>query len=108
MSKKIEADKAVVRKMIELYARHHAGQNELQGEYLELAKYCERRLDRCRWGERKPACRDCPVHCYSPERRQQIIKVMRWAGPRMLFYAPKASLEHLWSKLSTALKARRP
>ena len=30
----------------------------------------------------KPACRNCPQHCYGPPYRAAIRKVMRFAGPR--------------------------
>ena len=44
------------------------------------------------------ACKNCPVHCYKPEMREQIRIVMRWAGPRMLFYKPIAAIKHLLGK----------
>ena len=32
----------------------------------------------------KPACKDCPVHCYAPHYRQQIQEVMRYSGRHMV------------------------
>ncbi len=95
MTPRIEREKAVVRLMIRLYCRHHLGQQEPSPEYAALADYACQRLDRCRFGAQKPTCRRCPIHCYAPARREQIRRVMRWAGPRMLFYAPLESLRHL-------------
>lgn len=94
----IERDKATVRRMIELYCRRKLGLPGIVGEYAELADYASRRLERCRFGEGKPACKNCPVHCYSPARRTQIRRIMRWAGPRMLIYAPLEALRHLLSR----------
>lgn len=33
----------------------------------------------------KPKCRKCPQNCYRDGYREQIDKVMRYAGPRSLF-----------------------
>ena len=95
---RIERDKATVRRMIELYCRRKLGLPGIVGEYAELGDYAMRRLERCRFGEGKPACKNCPVHCYSPARRTQIRRIMRWAGPRMLIYAPLEALRHLLSR----------
>lgn len=64
-------------------------------EYKLLADYACQHLDLCKFGEKKKSCKRCPVHCYTPQKRQQIRKVMRWAGPRMIFYAPKDTILHL-------------
>lgn len=82
--------------MVDLYARHKAADDGSRKACAELADYACRRLDHCRFGFRKPACKDCPIHCYAPDKRQMMKEVMRWAGPRMLFYSPRATLRHLW------------
>ena len=41
----------------------------------------------------------CPVHCYRPEMREQIRKVMLWAGPRMIWYHPVDAIRHLIREL---------
>jgi hypothetical protein len=33
----------------------------------------------------KPKCRKCPQHCYLPEYKEKMEKVMRYSGPRSLF-----------------------
>ena len=52
-----------------------------------------RKLDRRRYGQ------DCPTHCYSPKEREAIREVMCWAGPRMIWYAPKDALIHFFHKV---------
>jgi len=80
--------------MLHIYCReHHAG--PLCGECQSLSRYVRLRLDRCRFGEAKPACAKCPVHCYQRDRREQIKAVMRFAGPRMVWEHPWLSLCHL-------------
>lgn len=95
---KIEREKVVVEKMINLYCRKNLNTHELPEEYRELLQYAHRRLDSCKFGNNKPACKRCPIHCYKPTMRQKIRAVMRWAGPRMLFHDPIAAIRHLLNR----------
>ena len=92
---RIEREKQTVRKMIELYCRHRLNERTMPEEYLHLAEFACRRLDHCRYGESKKACKNCPTHCYAPKEREMIRQVMRWAGPRMIFLAPKEAIRHM-------------
>ena len=94
-NRKTERDKATIRLMIDIYCRHRLGLMETPERFKALADYACRRLDHCRWGEAKPACKDCPVHCYAPKKREEIRQVMCWAGPRMILHSPMAALRHL-------------
>lgn len=91
---RISREKALVEKMIALYCRHKLGQCEMSEEYRALTAYALKRLDRCKFGENKPTCKKCPIHCYQAKMREQIRIIMRWAGPRMIIYAPIATLRH--------------
>jgi len=95
---RIEREKQTVRKMIELYCRHHLKKDTMPEEYQRLAEFACHRLDHCKYGEQKTACKDCPTHCYAPKEREQIREVMRWAGPRMILYSPKDAIIHIWEK----------
>jgi hypothetical protein len=92
---KKEREKYLVGKMIDLYCRNHprSGSDGVDGEALKA--YAFARLDRCRFGDRKPSCKSCPVHCYRPKEKEEIRTVMRWAGPRIFFYHPISTLRHL-------------
>ena len=94
-TKRIEEEKTVVEQMIRLYCRRREGNRELCAGCAELLDYARARLDRCRFGADKPTCRRCPVHCYRPEMKERIRRVMRWSGPRMLLNHPLAALRHL-------------
>ena len=94
---RIEWEKKTIRKMIELYCRRHLKQKTMPKEYELLAEYACQRLEHCKFGENKKSCGKCPVHCYAPQKRQQIREVMRWVGPRMLFYSPKDAILHFWN-----------
>lgn len=99
MGKKIERQKATIALMLRLYCKHRLGLKEMDEEHLRLLDYCSRRLDRCRWQDAKPACKDCLVHCYAPAEREKIREIMRWAGPRMILYAPIETLRHFFEGL---------
>ena len=82
--------------MIALYCRaHHHPENGICEDCESLIQYSNARLDRCRFGEEKPVCSKCPVHCYKPDRRDAIKVVMRYAGPKMIFYRPWLAIRHL-------------
>ena len=104
---RIEREKDTIRLMIRLYARHKLKAREVPEEYRQLADYACRRLDHCTFGERKTACKDCPIHCYAPERREKIREVMRWVGPRMFLYAPLIAIRHLLEKRRARTESRR-
>ena len=81
--------------MMKLYCRDkHGSTAALCSECQGLLNYANVRLDRCRFGEEKPTCAKCPVHCYQRDRREQIKVMMRYAGPRMLWEHPIMSLRH--------------
>jgi hypothetical protein len=73
---------------------HHTPGKALCPDCQALLSYASIRLERCRFGETKPTCVKCPVHCYAADRRDQVKTVMRYAGPRMLWRHPVLSLFH--------------
>ena len=81
--------------MVRIYCRdHHHTSGGLCSECQEFLNYAGVRLERCRFGEEKPTCANCPVHCYQRDRREQARFIMRYAGPRMLWEHPILSLRH--------------
>jgi len=57
--------------------------------------YANEKLDRCPYGQHKPTCNRCPIHCYKSEQREQARTIMRYAGPRMLLKHPILAFKHL-------------
>ena len=57
--------------------------------------YANEKLDRCPYGQKKPTCNKCPIHCYKSEQREQARVIMRYAGPRMLIVHPILAIRHL-------------
>lgn len=92
---RIAREKRTVDEMIALYCRaHHAPAGGLCEDCRVLRGYDLARLDRCPFGGGKPTCAKCPVHCYKPDMRERIRKVMRYSGPRMLRRHPLLALMH--------------
>lgn len=93
---RIEQEKRTVEQMIRLYCRKKEGNDTLCPSCVVLLEYALTRLSRCPFGEKKETCRVCSVHCYKPEMKERMRVVMRWAGPRMILYHPKAAILHVW------------
>lgn len=97
---RIEEEKRTVEQMIRLYCRHKEGHCDLCPSCREVLVYAHERLSKCPYKATKKSCRLCTAHCYRPEMRQRIREVMRYAGPRMLWYHPWSALHHLWREFS--------
>jgi hypothetical protein len=86
---------ATLAAMIRIYCHDvHAEDEGLCDGCAALLAYATRRLDRCVFGDDKPTCAKCTVHCYSAALREQVRVVMRYAGPRMLWRHPVLALRH--------------
>jgi predicted amidophosphoribosyltransferase len=83
-------------KMVGIYcaAHHDSDVDSLCEECSEFLHYAERRLRKCPYGDQKPTCANCPVHCYKPARKDQARVIMRYAGPRMLLRHPLLAIAH--------------
>lgn len=94
---KREREKMLVTEMIALYCRGNHGMKKgrLCPDCAALTAYACERSDKCPFMETKTFCSNCKVHCYKPEMREKIRAVMRWSGPRMIFYHPVAAVRHL-------------
>lgn len=93
---KREREKKMVSQMIALYCRkNHGTKDTLCPECAALNLYARQRSDKCPFMETKTFCSNCKVHCYKPEMREKIRMVMRFSGPRMIFYHPVAAIRHM-------------
>jgi hypothetical protein len=100
--RRLARERETLEAMIRLRCRdlHRPGAGGLCADCRDLLRYARERLEKCPFGEDKPTCARCPVHCYRPEMRQKVREVMRHAGPRM----PRA---HPWLALLHLLDGRR-
>jgi hypothetical protein len=95
MSSRLARERRTVEAMLELYCRGRHRQSGLCPDCAALREYALARLEKCKFGEAKPTCANCPVHCYQPEMRAKIKQVMRYSGPRMLYRHPVLAFCHL-------------
>ncbi len=100
IEKKRQKEQYVVEEMIRLYCRKHHQKESGEAKELcpacrALLEYARQRSQKCPFMEEKTFCANCRVHCYKPEMREEIRKVMRYAGPRMLLYHPLLAIWHL-------------
>jgi hypothetical protein len=82
---------------------HDPEKGMLCEECAELMRYSERRLAKCPYGQAKPTCANCPIHCYKKRQRQEVRRIMRYAGPRMTYRHPLRALRHSFDKLRKVL-----
>lgn len=87
---------AIVWQMIDIYYKGNPSENYDKDK---LKSYVKKRLEACPHGDDKPFCSTCKIHCYDKNHRKLIKKVMKYAGPRMIFLRPKALLAHKLAEL---------
>lgn len=94
--RRLKRERSTVLKMISLFCRGHHGSTEsaLCDQCESLNRYVLARLERCPFGDDKPVCDRCPIHCYRPEIRVQIKRVMQYSGPRMFLRHPILTVYH--------------
>ena len=94
--RRLARERKTISIMIRLFCRaqHHPA-GDLCAECMELEAYALQRIEKCPFGWRKPACAKCPIHCYKPQMRERVRRVMRYTGPRMLLRHPLLALQHL-------------
>ncbi len=90
--------------MTAIYCEHHHQQDSdgLCTACAGLMRYSQTRLAKCPYGQSKPTCTNCPIHCYKQQQREQVRQVMRYAGPRMTWRHPWRAFGHLFDKLRLA------
>lgn len=90
MEDKRQKEIDVVVFMIHFYCRHH---DDIDAK--ELIDYATLRIKKCPMMEEKTFCSRCHIHCYEKNMQEQIKKVMRYSGPRMIFHHPVLVIKHI-------------
>lgn len=106
-ARRLAREQLTIGKMVGIYCTGHHGpvRDGLCGICQEFLEYAELRLEKCPFGEDKPTCANCPIHCYKPARKAQAREIMRYAGPRMLLRHPFLAIAH---QLDGFRKVRHP
>jgi len=96
---RLEKERLTIKIMINMYCKKlHGNKRNLCQSCSDLFSYAEIRLKYCTFGENKPTCANCPIHCYKPEMRGKIREIMRYTGPRMIYTHPIIGFRHLFNK----------
>lgn len=99
LSRRTRREKRTIELMIGMYCRAHCSDGHAEtglcAHCSALLEYSLRRVEDCSFGERKPTCARCTVHCFRPEMRDQVRVVMRYSGPRMAYRHPYLAVRHL-------------
>jgi len=97
---RLRREQSTIEAMLHIWCEAHplhvrSRSSELCAECEGLFEYASYRLLKCPYGEEKPTCKKCPIHCYARDRREQMHEVMRFAGTRMLLRHPVLAIRHL-------------
>lgn len=106
---KYSSETKTVNLMIDLYChkKHKTKKGQTCKDCQELKDYCAYRLSLCPWGDKKPFCSNCTIHCYNKEHRERIREVMRFSGPRMLFHHPILAIKHVTQTIKQKRKLKK-
>ena len=102
---RLNRERRTVRAMVELHCKDRHDSQDSQDHPAHgatlcpsceaLGHYADHRLEKCPYGDEKPTCVNCPIHCYAREERERMKEVMRYSGPRMLLRHPILALRHM-------------
>jgi len=83
--------------MIKLYCNKNHGtkKGNLCYKCELLLDYTHLRIDKCPFLPDKPTCKNCTIHCYTKNYKEDIKKVMKYSGPRMMKTFPILTIHHL-------------
>lgn len=92
---RIEKETETVYTMIKMYCKsNHFSNNSICDDCMGLVIYAESRVSSCEFGNKKPVCGKCKVHCYKHDMREKIKTVMRYSGARMICKHPLMLVRH--------------
>lgn len=94
---KKEKEIEVVQLMIQKYCNgvHKSKSGFICEDCKALLNYVILCRNRCPYGDNKPFCSNCDIHCYKPVIKSKIRSVMRYSGPRIILSHPLIAIRHL-------------
>ena len=97
---RITREKKTIDKMVHVNCRghHEINRDLLCAECAEFLSYALTRLDSCPFQEEKSTSGKCLVHCYQPQKREEVRKIMRYSGLRLLLHNPGLALHHAFDE----------
>lgn len=106
---RLRGETETIRAMVRLYCRAHHPNDVNPDDPDRVCPACRsfldyalKRLACCPYGEEKPVCEKCRIHCYKPAERETAREVMRWAGPRLIWRHPVMAIRHVFDSMRPA------
>ncbi len=103
---KIAEEVEVIKLMTQIYCKgKHTDReknDELCQECQDFVNYAIKRLSCCPFGEEKPVCKKCKIHCFQKDWKAKAKEVMAYSGPRLIFKRPGLIFSHLLMSLKKA------
>jgi len=94
---RLTRESETVQSMLSIYCRYHHHLSVFDcHECSYLQNYALDRLQNCPYEAGKTSCKKCPIHCYRPGMKDEVRKVMRFSGPRMILRHPILTLFHFF------------
>jgi hypothetical protein len=104
---RLDRERHTIEVMLGIYCRSkHRTSGGLCPECRDLHDYAMQRIAKCPYGEDKPTCAKCPIHCYKPAMREKVRAMMRYSGPRMMLYHPWLTVLHYRDEWARARQER--
>jgi hypothetical protein len=99
MSNAMQREIETVNAMIKLYCEmNHKQSKGLCNKCQEIRNYAINKIEECPYQPNKPICKSCKTHCYEPVMREEIRKIMRFSGPKLIWHHPILAIRHLMNK----------
>ncbi|MDY0234818.1 MAG: nitrous oxide-stimulated promoter family protein [Gudongella sp.] len=93
---KIKKEISILTTMIDIFYKNKNHREQYTTtEIEELKNYCKSRILNCPVILEKTFCSSCKIHCYDEKHRAFIKKVMKYSGPKMIFFHPILLIKHL-------------
>lgn len=103
MNKSLKAwnkEKKLIPVMIKKYCHgNHETKKEICPSCKKLTEYALYRLDKCPFKVNKKFCSFCKIHCYKENMREEIKRVMKYSGTRMLLTHPIFAMKHVFQMI---------
>lgn len=91
ISSRQRKDISILENFFAVYCRKNHNSPELCKDCSKLLDYAIDRIKKCPQSP-KPKCKDCKIHCFADPQRQQIKKIMKFAG---IHYIKRGRLDWL-------------
>jgi len=92
--KRIKKDTKILKKFIHVYCKNHHGvhPDKYCPECKNILEYALEKYEKCPL-DPKPKCKDCHIHCYTPEMRLTVREIMRYSG---IYFVKRGRLDWLF------------